>query len=194
MFDLITECQEKNDAEVVELTLDNQSYFLVLMKRYEQALLRYIFRISSFSTEEAEDVLQDVFIKVYRNLNSYDTGLKFSSWIYRVTHNEVISRYRKEKSRGTAVNWEINEDILNSLAADLDISRDLDLDFLSQEVKVILNELDNKYREVLVLKFLEEKDYKEISDILKKPIGTVGTLVNRAKKQFKNIWQTSVKK
>jgi len=180
MFDLITECQEKNDAEVVELTLDNQSYFLVLMKRYEQALLRYIFRISSFSTEEAEDVLQDVFIKVYRNLNSYDTGLKFSSWIYRVTHNEVISRYRKEKSRGTAVNWEINEDILNS--------------FLSQEVKVILNELDNKYREVLVLKFLEEKDYKEISDILKKPIGTVGTLVNRAKKQFKNIWQTSVKK
>jgi len=51
----------------------------------------------------------------------------------------------------------------------------------------MLNKLDDKYKEVLVLKFLEEKDYKEISDILQKPLGTVATLINRAKKQFKSI-------
>jgi len=179
--------QGKSDEELVVLALKDQDYFLYLMKRYEKKLLGYILKISNISQDEAEDILQDVFIKVYRNLNNFDTNLKFSSWIYRITRNQVISNHRKNKARPQSIKWdaEINDEILNNLAADFDISQEVDLRFLQENIKQILNNLDKKYREVLVLKFLEEKTYQEISDILKKPAGTVATLINRAKKQFK---------
>jgi len=61
--------------------------------------------------------------------------------------------------------------------------------YSKEEVEYILGVLDEPYREVLVLRFLEEKDYQEISDILKKPIGTVGTLISRAKAQFKKEYK-----
>ena len=176
---------KKTDIELVALTLADQDCFLYLARRYEKQLLRYIKRISRLNQEEAEDILQDVFINVYQNLNSFDNNLKFSSWIYRITHNQVISHYRKVKARPEYYQGELNEDILNNLASDLDIVKDVDNQYLRQEIDKILPKLDFKYREVLVLKFLEEKDYREISDILKKPIGTVATLINRAKKKFK---------
>jgi len=58
---------------------------------------------------------------------------------------------------------------------------------LSQKVAQVLEELDDKYQEVLILKYLEDKNYQEISDILKKPMGTIATLLSRAKQQFKKV-------
>ena len=62
------------------------------------------------------------------------------------------------------------------------MEKELERKFTSEEIRNILSKIDAKYKEVLVLRFLEEKDYKEISDILEKPMGTVATLINRAKK------------
>ena len=176
---------KKTDEELVKLVLSNPDDFLYLARRYEAQLLRYIKRISSFNQEEAEDILQDAFIKVYQNLNSFDNNLKFSSWIYRIIHNQVISHYRKVKARPEYYSGEINEDILNNLASNLNIIKEVDNKYLRREIDEVLAKLDFKYREVLVLKFLEEKNYQEISDILKKPTGTIATLINRAKKKFK---------
>ncbi|MDD5489902.1 MAG: sigma-70 family RNA polymerase sigma factor, partial [Candidatus Moranbacteria bacterium] len=81
-------CREKTDEEMVALTLKNQDYFACLVERYEPKLMRYIRRISAATQEDAEDLLQDVFVKVYRNLNDFDQKLKFSSWIYRIAHNQ----------------------------------------------------------------------------------------------------------
>jgi RNA polymerase sigma-70 factor (ECF subfamily) len=75
--------------------------------------------------------------------------------------------------------------LLNILASNEDLAKALERKYTGEEVRSVLNDMDERYREVLVLKFLEEKDYKEISDILEKPMGTVATLINRAKKQFK---------
>ena len=91
-------CSEKSDEEWAYLTAENQGYFLCIMKKYEIPLKRYVGRISNFSQEEIEDILQEVFIKVYQNINDFDDSLKFSSWIYRITHNHVISKFRKHKS------------------------------------------------------------------------------------------------
>lgn len=175
--------QEKTDEELVVLTLKNQKAFLYLMNRYEGKLLNYILRISNVNKEEAEELLQEVFIKVYKNLNDFDSSLKFSSWIYRIAHNQVISNFRKLNSRIRVVN--LDNEILENLASDLDIERELERIYLKENVGEILNKIDEKYKEVLILRFLEEKDYKEISDILKKPMGTVAILLNRAKKEFK---------
>ena len=172
-----------SDEEIVRLTLEDKDNFLYLIKRYEGKLSRYINRIAGLSKEDIEDILQEVFIKTYQNINSFDKDLKFSSWIYRITHNEVIDNYRKKQSRPQMITYD-NELILNNIISDLDISRELDQKYLRANISQLLGSLDLKYREVLVLKFLEEKEYKEISDILKKPMGTVATLINRAKKQF----------
>ncbi len=176
---------EKNDEELVAMTLKNPDVYSFLVERYEEKLLRYIMRISRSTKEDGEDILQDVFLSAYKNLNDFDQDLKFSSWVYRITHNKVISHFRKITARPKTTTYEGDSNLLNILASDEDIARDLERKYTVGEVKDILDRLDERYREVLVLKFLEEKDYKEISDILEKPMGTVATLISRAKKQFK---------
>ncbi len=181
----IKDGKDKTDEELVVLTLDNQSYFLHLIKRYEEKLLNYILRITNVSYEEAEDILQDVFLKVYENLRDFDSDLKFSSWIYRITHNQVISNYRKNKVRPQVAIFDLEEDVLEKLASDLDLAREMDARFFKKNINRVLGSLDSRCREILVLKYLEEKDYREISDIIKKPMGTVASLINRAKKEFR---------
>lgn len=184
---LMQDGEDKSDKELVELTLQDQRYFLYLMRRYAEKLTRYIRRISSASAEDAEDILQEVFVKVYENLNNFDRDLKFSSWVYRITHNQVISNFRKEQARPHLNAQEIDEELMNKLASNLDVAAEVDNAFLKVYIDKILCKLEQKYREVLILKFLEEKDYSEISDILKKPVGTVASLVNRGKKKFKEV-------
>ena len=180
-------CLDKKDSELVKLSLENQDYFLCIVRKYEAPLMRYIRRITNVSLEDAEDLLQETFIKVYTNLNGFDTSLKFSSWIYRIAHNEVISNFRKLKVRPEKINSEINGDILEKVKSDLNIEKEIDQEILKNKLNQIINQLDIKYKEVVILKYLENKTYEEISDIIKKPINTVGTLINRSKKQLNNI-------
>jgi len=182
MVDLLAK-DKLSDEELLRLTLEDQENFLCLIRRYEIKLGRYIRRISGLNKEDIEDILQDVFIKVYQNINSFDKDLKFSSWIYRITHNEVIDNYRKKQARPQETTFD-SENLLNNIVSEFNISKELDYKYLQKNVGQVLNSLDLKYREVLVLKFLEEKEYKEIADILKKPMGTVATLISRAKQQF----------
>lgn len=178
-------CENKEDSELVELSLKKQDYFYCLISRYQEKLLRYIRRISSSSKEDAEDILQEVFMSVYENLNDFDNGLKFSSWIYRITHNRTISHWRKIKARPKTISGDDEENnLFDFIEGGDDLAKNLERKQSSKEVRKIIFSLDEKYRDVLVLKFLEDMDYKEISDVLKKPMGTVATLLNRAKKRF----------
>ena len=178
------ECINKTDEQIVVLTLKNQDYYLCLMKRYEIKLLNYILKISNISREEAEDILQEVFVKAYQNLNDFDLNFKFSNWIYSIAHNTTISVFRKKNVRPQTVSWE-DKDLDNILKSTLDVE---DASLQKQTYKHILkiiNQLPLKFKDVLILKFVEGKDYREISDILHKPMGTIATLINRAKKSLK---------
>jgi len=144
-------------------------------------------RITQIYEEEAENILQEVFIKAYKNLYSYDHSFSFSSWIYRITHNMVIDYHRTH-------NWKmdiaLDEESMEGIAFQEFFNREEQGDYilekkeLAKKISDILNHLDKKYRDVLVLKYLEGKNYEEISDILKIPEWTVATYLNRAKKQF----------
>lgn len=175
------------DAELVKLSLDNQEFFTYIIERYERTLKNFIFRLTNISSTDSEDLLQEIFIKIYTNLNDFDLNknIKFSSWIYRISHNHVISNYRKIKARPQVTPGESNEISLNNIISDLDIIKEVETKITRKNILKTINNLPIKYKEVLVLKFFEEKSYEEISDILKKPPGTVATLINRAKKQFK---------
>lgn len=179
--------EHKKDEELVPLILQNQDLFLYIVRRYEEKLKRYISRISGLNKEDVEDLLQEVFIKVYQNLNDFDTSLKFSSWIYRIAHNETISNYRKLKSRPVGISYDDDPALANQLASKTNFVKEIEREYDTKVIRSVLSKMDKKYKEVLVLRFLEEKDYNEISDILQKPIGTVGAMINRGKRQFKDI-------
>jgi RNA polymerase sigma-70 factor (ECF subfamily) len=180
---------EISDAELVKLTLENQANFIYLVDRYKGKLLNYIRRLTNVNTEDAEDILQEVFIKVYLNLNDFNEDLKFSSWIYRITHNQVISNFRKLKARPEGYAVDIDDQAAKNLAADIDIAAGVDWRILQQNIFKILDKLEEKYRRILILKFLEEKNYQEISDIIKKPPGTVASTINKAKQKFREELQ-----
>ena len=175
----------KTDEEMVLLTLKDKRIYQYLMERYEQKLTRYIIRLSGAKKEDVEDILQEVFIKTYQKLNDFDAHFKFSSWIYRICHNETINYLRKINTKPKIINPETNKKIIDSLRADLNIQKDIDEKYLAKTIEKIINGLDRKYQEVIVLKYMEDKDYKEISDILKKPSGTIAILLKRAKEKLK---------
>ena len=173
------------DIILVARSLENSKNYAAIVEKYERPLLRYLLRISDISREEGEDLLQNVFLKAYQNLHDFDTSLKFSSWIYRIAHNEAISAWRRRNSRGEEINLE-NAEAMQLLQLTLDIPTETNEKFLAEFVRKILTKLPQKYREVLILRYLESKDYSEISDILRRPMGSVATLVSRAKKIFRN--------
>jgi RNA polymerase sigma-70 factor (ECF subfamily) len=183
--------EQKTDEELVKIVLENQSIFSYLMNRYKDKLLRYVRRISNVGIEEAEDILQNIFIKVYLNLNDFDDSLKFSSWIYRIAHNEVIDNYRKRKARPQLLDADIKDSQIKELAGDTNLLEELARQELKQEISAAISQIDIKYQEMIVLKYLEEKDYQEISDIIKKPLGTVASRMNKAKTELKKVLLSS---
>jgi RNA polymerase sigma-70 factor (ECF subfamily) len=183
----------KADALLVQKALESSSEFGRIIEKYAEPLKRYVRRMARPDKDEIDMLLQDIFIKTYENLNDFDQALSFSSWIYRIAHNESIDYLRKNKRRGTSLDDAAFDDdsttLAETLAADEDIPNTIDKAYLKRCINLVLDDLEPKYRSVLVLRFLEEKDYNEISDILRKPPGTIATLIHRAKKEFRRLSQ-----
>ena len=175
-----------SEQEMVAMALENKEFFGQIVAQYESKLGRYIERLGVRNAEDKEDVLQEIFIKVYKNLNGFDTSLKFSSWIYRIAHNEAISWFRKKNVRPEGHLVSSGDDILALVAAKQDgAEEDFDKDINAEVVIASLEKIDEKYRDPLILRFFEHKEYEEISDILKIPVGSVGTLIHRGKQQLR---------
>lgn len=186
----MTNPHEKTDAELVVLALKDQDKFELLMNRYEKKFFRYIRRFAGLSNESIEDILQEAFIKIYINLNDYNPSLSFSSWAFRIVHNETINYLRKNnKIKTVPLETEDEEtgNLINVLKSEIDVAQDLSKKDMNERIREVIRLIPEKYREVLILRYIEDFDYQEISDILKIPMGTVATLVNRAKEKFKQI-------
>ena len=177
--------QNLTDVQIVAKTLVDKQFFGEIVDRYEAKLKRYIARLGVRNPDDQLDVLQEVFLKVYKNLNAFDRSLQFSSWIYRIAHNEAISWYRKKNVRPEGHLIADSEELIGFLSAKEDAQdADFDKTINASEVNQALLKIDAKYCEVIILRFFEHKDYEEISDILKIPVGSVGTLLHRGKKQL----------
>lgn len=179
--------EELSDAHLTALACAGKSSaFEEIIRRYQRKIFAYVYRLCNYHRDDALDVVQNVFLKAYENLRSFNRRRRFSSWLYRIAHNEAIN-WRKRETRRASVSLEDNEFLENVLAAPDDQHEQL----LKKEtfllVSEVLEELPRKYREVLILRFLEEKSYDEMSSILKKPLNTIATLLNRSKKLFANL-------
>jgi RNA polymerase sigma-70 factor (ECF subfamily) len=178
-------CRQLSDLEIVRKALSEVDFFSCLYDRYEERLLRYIRRLGV--EEEAEDVLQEAFINIWKNLNGFDPSLKFSSWVYRIVHNQAVSYIRKKKSYGKSQQETFDESRFADLPDDPADDAAEQMEEHDRHTHELLGMLPLPYKEVMVLKFLEDMSYEEISDILKIPEGTVATRINRAKKAFRQL-------
>lgn len=169
------------ERALIDAAKRNPDAFGDLMRAYEAPLFRYLRRVAGLPKEELEDVLQETFLSVYRHLNAYDTSLPFSSWVYRIAHNALVDRLRRNSIRPTTIGLEEDESI-RIARANVDLERELSMRDCFTEIRSAIAQLPLSYREALVLRFLEEKSYEEIMDILRKPKGTVATLIARGRR------------
>lgn len=177
-------CSRYTDAELVKLSATDMDYFSCIFQRYEIPLLRYIQKITMAEEQVAEDILQDAFVKIWKNIHSYRSDIKLSSWLYRIVHNEAISYWRRSRVRGGGRTELLSEANTSWLKEDLESANET-----NRNLNDAIYSLEDKYREVLVLRYLEEKSYEEISDILKIPEGTVAIRLSRAKNLLKQSFQ-----
>lgn len=174
------------DEELVVLTRDvDPRYYEEIVVRYQRKLLPYLQHLIG-RNDETEDLLQDVFVKVFEHLDAFDVKRKFSPWIYRIAHNEAVN-YLKKKNYRRLVAW---EDIVNAkegiVALDeSDSSEEIQMREETRiEIRKALNTLPKKYREILQLRYYLDKSYSEISKFLGKPENTVASMLSRAKKKL----------
>ncbi len=158
--------------------------FGVLINRYEKKMLRYAKKFL-FNYEDAEDIIQGVFLKAYINIQSFESKRKFSSWLYRIAHNEFINAIKKKEKQSllffdpdTLFPYPISKENTDKKTNQKELRQMLDK---------CLNKLKIKYREPLVLYYFEELSYKEVADVLRIPIATVGIRLQRGKKIMKTF-------
>lgn len=156
----------------------------LLVRRYEAPLRRYGKKFLGVGGD-IDDVLQEVFIKAYQNIRSFDPTRRFSPWIYRIAHNEFVSFLRR--TTGERVGAVDLDTIAPWLAAREDVRIGIEEQELRDMLDVCLRELPAKYREPLVLRYMEDLSYEEIADVMQIPRATVGVRITRGKALARTI-------
>jgi len=171
-----------DESLVTRVVEGDTDAFGLLMKRYTPKLMRYGSRFLS-RPENIEDIVQDVFLKTYQNLQSFDLERKFSPWIYRIAHNEFVNALRKTSKEPIPV---FDLDLLSSHP----VHEDQMEERKEQEADRVLVEkgvetLSAAYREIVTLHYFEDLSYQEIAEVLHIPLGTVGVRLRRAREALK---------
>ncbi len=176
---------ELTDGQVAVLVQGgDKEKFGILMERYEKKLLRYGKKFLS-ERDNIEDVVQEVFIKTYQSIQSFDTTQPFSPWVYRIAHNTFLN-YIKKRQRGPLYMFDFDTLVAHPIYEEPE--RRHDEKDMKEMVEKGLEKLTPAYKEILILYYLEELSYKEIAEILRIPIGTVGIRIKRAKESLRKVY------
>lgn len=179
----------RSDEEIaMQVQKGDSESFGVLVERYENKMLRYARKFLP-DAEDRKDLVQDVFIKAYTNIQSFDASRRFSPWIYRIAHNEFINAGKK---RWASKIFAFDLDLLfpHPIAPDTADGR-AERQELKRMLDQCLGALDRKYRGPLVLYYFEDMDYKEIAEIMQIPMSTVGVRLQRGKIMLKKLVEKS---
>ncbi|MEN8252630.1 MAG: RNA polymerase sigma factor [Patescibacteria group bacterium] len=180
-------CSEDMDDNnvAVEVQKGKTECFDILIERYDEKLFYYVMRFVK-NEDEARDIVQNVFVKTLKHIESFDANKKFSSWIYRIAHNETMNWLTRSPHRKN-VSIDAEDEYLeisDTTSATLDEWFQIEL---RDELEDAVAQLSDNYAQVIRLRYFEDKSYKEISEIIDKPTSSVGTLLRRAKKQLLQI-------
>jgi len=172
-----------SDEDLIEKFQRGDIYaYELIVKRYKDQLLNFVYRFLG-NQEEAEDVVQETFLRVYRNRHAYQRVAKFSTWIYTIAGNLARTELRRRNRRRIFSlstlgvedkEYEISDELLSP-------ERHTNTVLSEEIIQREINKLSSKFREVIILRDIQELSYEEISKIIRVPIGTVKSRVNRAR-------------
>jgi RNA polymerase sigma-70 factor (ECF subfamily) len=170
---------EQNDRELVERCLRGEGgSFRELVERYEKPVFNLAYRISG-NTDDAADITQSTFVKVFENLTSFDPHRKFFSWLYRIALNEGLNFKRAQKNTS-----DVAETIVSD---DTSIHDTIERQEEQERIGEALHRIDENFRIVIVLHYFAECSYDDISYILNIPERTVKSRLYEARERLRRI-------
>lgn len=184
---------EKNDAQLIHEAVEGgPEAFDELVRRYQDRVYNLLFRLCSHE-QDAEDLTQEVFIKVFHSLGDFRSQSSFYTWLYRITANSFYSHCRKQRSRKVirTVPLQVSvtasdEERVSAIPASpqpdpQDIVQSHETVEIIQEA---IDSLPEEHRMVAILKDVDGLEYQEIAEILDWPIGTVKSRLHRVRKEL----------
>jgi RNA polymerase sigma-70 factor (ECF subfamily) len=163
--------------------------FAELVELYKDKIFHLAYRMLN-NKHEAEDAVQETFLRVYTNLHRYDENQKFSTWIFRIATNHCIDRLRKRKHTAYSLDAEMPDgegnDYYSMLASHDDLpEKQIILSETQQQIRKAIDALPEKYKAVVILRYLQDMSLQEISDVLDMPVTTVKTRVHRGREYLR---------
>lgn len=159
----------------------DQNAFAELVKRYEKQIFSLAYRLIG-DYDEAADLAQEAFLRIYQMLGRYDPEKKFFSWMYRVAQNTCLNALARRPSNVVPVE-RAEEYFSDSTAAD---AVEPEKDYLNREIRQhidrAINELPDNYRDIIYLRYIEDLSYQQIAQALNLPVSTIETRLFRGKK------------
>jgi len=180
--------RERSDETLaVEARNGSQDAFQELVERYERPVFGLIVRIVR-SAETAEDLAQETFLKAYRALSRFDAERRFSSWLFKIAHNTALDALRREGHDTLSLDAPVGD---SEEAPELPEDPGAENPFerasgraLGRALEAALGRIRAEYREILLLRFVEELSYEEIAEVLGSPLGTVKIHIYRARRDL----------
>lgn len=159
-----------------------------IVEIYKDKVFQICFRMLG-NRQEAEDLAQEAFVRAYVNIRSFNITMKFSTWLYRIATNLCIDRLRKKKPDyylDAEVAGTEGLNMYSQIASDMaKPEEEVESLELQETIQVEIMKLPEKYRSVIVLRYIEELSLKEISEILDLPVGTVKTRIHRGREALR---------
>ena len=182
---------EDQDQVLVRRTLrGDRKAFEMIVRKYQRPLLNYVGRMVG-ERELALDFTQDVFVRAYASLRSFEPRYKFSTWLYKIASNLVIDHWRKKKLPTYSLSGTRDEDG-DQLAIDVPteepgVSRTFELAEMRKRIETALEKLPGPLRELFVWRHINELSYEEMAEIKGLPVGTIKNRVFQAKEMVRRI-------
>ena len=181
---------ELTDEELIKEFQDNNTLeaYEILVKRYKDPLMNFVYRYLG-DKDSCTDVVQETMIKFYLNKDSYRSFAKFSTWIYTIAANLAKNELKRRKRR-TIFSIDNNDDEKSLQIEDkmfLQPDRETDSEIKNEIIQEALLKVKPVYREVVILRDIQDLSYEEISEITGLPIGTVKSKINRGRAQLQKL-------
>ncbi len=198
-FSIINERNNKNDSQ--NRWNDEQRLIKALAKGDEEAY-RYLYRnyaskigalVKSYlGSDDVDDVVQEVFLRIYKNVKKFRGESKLSTWIYRIAINVCNNMYRKMKSRGKIVDLSepiCEEDYAFQFSTDEDVQKNVTDDIMYEKLREVLDTLSPEDRAILFMKEIDGLTYEEVGKILNKPEGTIKSRLHYIKQTIRKAFK-----
>jgi len=180
-----------DDLKIIEsCLLGNTKVFSQLIDSYKNMVYNLAYRMSN-NFQEAEDISQEAFLRAFQSLSHFNPSYKFSTWLYQITLNIIRDRFKKKELNYVSLDMPVEKDDSEFYPQPADFALNpeqiIDKQENTQDIQKAILSLPLKYREIIVLRHLQDLSYIEIANILRLPAGTVKVRLYRAREQLKKI-------